>query len=377
MKHVQHTHPLPISPHIHAHLSKGRNLLAFSGGIDSSALFFVLMQHGITFDIVIVDYCVRPQSKDEVCYAKELATQYKKVCYTLIAEPITKDFECNARKIRYEFFHQLIIAHNYKNLITAHHFDDRLEWFLMQLSCGAGLNTLLGFSDITQRVIEQREYYLVRPFITYTKQEILDYNHANKIQYFIDTSNTDTSYKRNFFRQHIAMPMSKHFASGIKKSFAFLEKEQLRLYPNVVVCMDHNLFICKTHRHEIYTIDMLTKQLGYIMSSKQKDELQDILIKQDSCVMGGKIVIAKNQSLVFVGLDSPWFLQCFIQAYLYNVRDHYVRFPCDMKSLYCLIKYNHEKPFIKIPKQDREKYRIQNIPPRIRPLLYINGLDIW
>lgn len=372
MKHKD-THTLTISPHIYAILSNNKNLLAFSGGIDSTALFFVLMEHKIEFDIAIIDYGKRSQSKDEVLYAKSLAKQYKKQCYTLISESITKDFEHNARNIRYDFFHKLIITHSYSNLITAHHFDDRLEWFFMQLSCGAGLNTLLGFNDITERIIDKKVYYLVRPFITYTKQEILHYNHANNIKYFIDTSNSDISYKRNFFRQHISGLMTKHFANGIKKSFAFLEKERARLYPHVMVCIDYNLFICKTHTHEIHTIDMLTKRLGYIMSSKQKDGLQHTLIKHKSCVMGGKIVIAKNEAFIFVGIEMKWFLKCFIQAYLDKRREKYIHFPCDMEYLYSLI----EKDSIKIPKQEREKYRIQNIPPKIRPLLYINSLDIW
>lgn len=368
MKH-KNTHTLTISPHIYAILSKNKNLLAFSGGIDSTALFFVLMEYKIEFDIAIIDYGKRSQSKDEVLYAKSLAKQYKKQCYTLISESITKDFEHNARNIRYDFFHKLIITHNYHNLITAHHFDDRLEWFFMQLSCGAGLNTLLGFHDITERMIHNKVYYLVRPFITYTKQEILNYNHTNNIKYFIDTSNSDISYKRNLFRQQLSGLMNRDFVNGIKKSFAYLEKERARLYPHVMVCVDYNLFICKSHIHEIHTIDMLTKRLGYIMSGKQKDELQHTLLKNGACVMGGKIVIAKNESFIFVGIEIRW----LIKAFLEKRREKYIQLPCNIKHLYNLL----QKDSIKIPKEVREKYRIQNIPPKIRPLLYINSLDIW
>ena len=50
-----------------------KNLLAFSGGIDSTALFFMLLEQNIDFDMAIVDYGIRAQSKDEVAYAKELA----------------------------------------------------------------------------------------------------------------------------------------------------------------------------------------------------------------------------------------------------------------------------------------------------------------
>ena len=56
------------------------NLLAFSAGIDSTALFFLMMEEEILFDIAIVDYNQRLQSKDEVIYATQLAHKYNKKC---------------------------------------------------------------------------------------------------------------------------------------------------------------------------------------------------------------------------------------------------------------------------------------------------------
>ena len=377
MKPKNHSKQLPIAKHILAYLKHGKNLLAFSGGIDSSALFFVLLDHNISFDIAIINYGIREQSKEEVEYAKRLAIQHEKTCHTLTAKPIEKDFEAKARNIRYDFFHKLIIRHGYNNLITAHHFDDRLEWFFMQLTHGAGLNTLLGFQDITQRVIKNKIYYLVRPFIAYTKQDILSYNHANKIQYFLDISNDDTSYRRNFFRKYIATPLSKHFSNGIHKSFLYLEKEYRLLYPDIMVCVDYNLFTCRTHTHEIHTIDMLTKRLGYIMSSKQKEELCIILSNYGECVMGGKIVIAKNGEFIFVGLDIKWFLECFIKAYKHNIMESFIALPCDIERFYHAIKDIMFNGTIKIPKQKREFYRIQKIPKKIRPLCYLNSLSAW
>ena len=55
-----------------------KNLLAFSAGVDSSALFFLLLNAKIPFDIAIVNYNIREQSKDEVVYAKDLAKKYNK-----------------------------------------------------------------------------------------------------------------------------------------------------------------------------------------------------------------------------------------------------------------------------------------------------------
>ena len=58
-----------------------KNLLAFSAGVDSVALFFLLLEQNISFDIAIVDYNLRAQSKDEISYAKELAFKYNKFTF--------------------------------------------------------------------------------------------------------------------------------------------------------------------------------------------------------------------------------------------------------------------------------------------------------
>ena len=62
-------------------LTNKKNLLAFSAGVDSTALFLLLIQNNISFDIAIVNYNLRDESKDEVDYAKELALKYNKQCF--------------------------------------------------------------------------------------------------------------------------------------------------------------------------------------------------------------------------------------------------------------------------------------------------------
>ena len=57
-------------------LKSGRNLLAFSHGVDSTALFYLLDEAGVKFDLAIVDYNVRAQSKDEIALARDLAAKF-------------------------------------------------------------------------------------------------------------------------------------------------------------------------------------------------------------------------------------------------------------------------------------------------------------
>ena len=145
--------------------------MGFSGGLDSTCLFFLLVGENIVFDIALVDYNTQKQRLEIIQHAQKLAKTHHKKCYIHHAPKIAHNFEMQARKIRYDFFETLIKEHSYKHLILAHHLNDRLEWFLMQLSKGAGLNTLLSF-----QAYEKRESYaIVRPLL-YTPKAV-SYTH--------------------------------------------------------------------------------------------------------------------------------------------------------------------------------------------------------
>ena len=121
-------------------IKESKNLLAFSAGVDSCALFFLLQEQNIPFDIAIVDYNLREQSKEEINYAKQLAFKYNKQVFIKEVTLETSNFEKKARDIRYTFFEDLIHDYNYNTLIAAHQLNDKLEWFMMQLSKGSGLS---------------------------------------------------------------------------------------------------------------------------------------------------------------------------------------------------------------------------------------------
>ena len=144
-------------------LIEGKNLLAFSAGVDSSALFFLLLDNKIQFDIALVNYGIREESIEEERYAKYIAKERNLKAHITKAPKFSTNFEKNARDFRYSFFKTLIDKENYTNLITAHQLNDQLEWFLMRLTKGAGVNELLGLEEISQR----ENYTLIRPILNY------------------------------------------------------------------------------------------------------------------------------------------------------------------------------------------------------------------
>jgi tRNA(Ile)-lysidine synthase len=277
------------------YLRSSKNLLAFSGGVDSTALFFLLRDSNVEFDIAIVDYGVREQSKDEVAYAKELADKYKVKCYVHSAQKIDTNFEANAREIRYTFFETLIKEHSFENLLTAHHLGDRFEWMLMQFCKGAGCAELSGMNSYEQK----ENYKIVRPLLHVDKSELLEYLKDKNVKYFEDESNSNESYTRNKFRHNYTKPLLSEYLPGIKKSFEYIDADVEALIQHVELTIKEDFAhftSTKNMRSDIYAIDKYLKSIGYMLSSNERE----LLKSNTSLVVGRKYLISFYKEQVFI-----------------------------------------------------------------------------
>lgn len=311
-------------------LQHTKNLLAFSAGIDSSALFFLLLEYEVNFDIVIIDYGIRPQSEEEVRHAKALAKQYHIECYTVTAPKFTSHFEQNARKFRYGFFETLIEEHGYETLLTAHQLNDQLEWFLMRLTKGAGVSELIGLETISER----KNYTLVRPLLKYSKEELLAYLKQNDLPCFVDESNTDEKYERNRFRKVFSDPLIAEFKEGIARSFEYLQRDKETLEKGFEpIQIEKELHILQLHDTASKTkaIDLILKKLGYLLSAAQRKEIE----QETSFVIGAEWAIEIQNDLIYV---AP-----------------YVTAP--------------------MPKEFKEQCRVLKIPQKIRTYLFQEEID--
>lgn len=275
-------------------LKSKKNLLAFSGGTDSSALFFILQSLHVNFDIALVNYQSREQSKQEEKYAQNLAKQYGKICYIHTCKLESTNFEHNARIERYNFFEKIIAEHSYDNLLTAHHLNDKLEWFLMQLSRGAGLVEMVGMRESENR----ENYTLKRPLLHVSKEEINQFLHVNNIKHFLDSSNSDKKYFRNQIRESYASSFVKEFKEGIQKSFKYLEKDARRLLPKDIKQIKQ-LYILKRDEDDLINIrgiDRIVKKLGVLLSKDTKDEI----LRTKDCIVSSKIAIGFSEDKIYI-----------------------------------------------------------------------------
>ncbi|MBL6970333.1 MAG: tRNA lysidine(34) synthetase TilS [Campylobacterales bacterium] len=277
-------------------ISTKKNLLAFSAGIDSTALFFILLENNIPFDIAIVDYGQREQSKDEVIYAHQLAHKYNKQIYLKEFPKDIKFSEKSARDFRYDFFKELIEAYSYETLFTAHQLNDKLEWFMMQLSKGAGLVELMGMEEHSIR----DNYIASKPLLSYSKQELQDYLDNQNIKYFIDHTNTDQKYKRNFIRANFTDKFIQEYSAGVKNSFKYLNDDLQLIIPNISKKEIAKLTIFERStlddNQTIRVIDKELKKRGVIISKATRDEI----LLQKQTVVSHKIAIALDNNKIWI-----------------------------------------------------------------------------
>jgi tRNA(Ile)-lysidine synthase len=275
-------------------LHNRKNLLAFSAGGDSTALFFLLLQEKIPFDIAIVDYNIRQQSKEEVAYALELAKTHNLACYTHKAPPIEKNFESQARDIRYRFFEDIIAKYNYDNLLTAHHLGDRFEWALMQFCKGAGCVELAGMEYLQTR----NNYTLIRPLLHLDKEDLLHYLHTHKISYFEDQTNQELRYTRNTFRHHHTQPLLQKYKKGIAKSFEYIDKDKALLVDNTPVKTFKKLAYFKhsTPRSTLFAIDKYLKSQGKLLTQHERD----LLAQHATLIIARKYVVSQHTHYTFI-----------------------------------------------------------------------------
>jgi tRNA(Ile)-lysidine synthase len=174
-------------------------LVGVSGGVDSMVLLHLLLQCKIVIEVAHVNYQLRGKDSDldaklvEVFCEENQIVMHKKVVDTkLYLEENKVGLQEGARNIRYLFFNEILEQRNRMKIITAHHANDNIETVLMHIARGTGLKGLTG--------IQPEGSLLVRPLLSFTKTEIVDYAIKNNITYREDASNATNDYTRNAIR---------------------------------------------------------------------------------------------------------------------------------------------------------------------------------
>nr|WP_319512447.1 tRNA lysidine(34) synthetase TilS [uncultured Draconibacterium sp.] len=192
-------------------------LLAISGGIDSMVLLHLFERTGFEYGIAHCNFRLRGAESDgDEAFVHEQVEQHGTPAHFETFD--TKEYaslkgisiEMAARELRYEFFERIRKEYEYDYIVTAHHQDDLIETFFLNLSRKTGIRGLTG--------IKEKKGKLIRPLLFASREEIEKYASENFIPYREDSSNSEVVYQRNFLR-HKILPLFSELNPAFKKNF--------------------------------------------------------------------------------------------------------------------------------------------------------------
>lgn len=194
-------------------------VLGNSGGPDSMCLLTILLRLREKYHLNIVSAHVNHNVRSESAAEKEFLMNYCKdnnVGFeAMTIERYGDDnFHNQARKIRYNFFNDVVKKYDANYLMTAHHGDDLVETILMRMVRGS---TLKGYSGF-EKILDNGTFKTVRPLVFITKDEALKFDEENNIPYVIDKSNFKGKYTRNRYRMNI-LPFLKEEDPKVHEKF--------------------------------------------------------------------------------------------------------------------------------------------------------------
>nr|WP_315025870.1 tRNA lysidine(34) synthetase TilS [uncultured Chryseobacterium sp.] len=206
-------------------------LLAVSGGADSMVLASLfkdlredLQGTEYSFQVAHINYKLRGEDSnlDQKVVQDFCEKNHIKFHLYEVSEKDQKpenSIQLWARELRYRFFEKIQEKEKLTFLVTAHHLNDQLETFIINLSKASGINGLSG--------IPSNDNHILRPLLNFSKKEIYRFAENKNIEFREDISNKKNDYLRNKIRNEIVpklLETNDHFLENFKKSSSYLNQ---------------------------------------------------------------------------------------------------------------------------------------------------------
>jgi tRNA(Ile)-lysidine synthase len=282
--------------------------IAVSGGVDSMLLLELIFQEKLPIHVLHVNYHLREFESDEDEHLVRNFCESNKIPNTIesiyLKEKLDSDggnLQNEARKVRYDFFQKELNKVPNSMLILAHHFNDQLETFFLQLLRNAGIAGLSG--------MKPQNNNLLRPLLGFKKEEIYALAIERKISWREDKSNAKNDYSRNRLRNEI-IPLLITKIPSLENSIQLLQEK-------------FQESLSETHL-KINTIFLETKKLSFLkiatwnqLQSIEKIELLkklaiptslfDAFNKLTQAQKGAKIQWIENQNQKIIIREKDYF----------------------------------------------------------------------
>ena len=209
-------------------LAQKKLIIAVSGGLDSMVLLHLFQNLNQEIAIAHCNFQLRGlESFEDQNFVQNYASANDIPIFVtqFDTQNFAKDYKLStqvaARNLRYDWFYELLETENFDYILTAHHLDDNLETFIINLSRGTGLDGLVGIPAINDKII--------RPLLVFSRQEIENYATQNNIIWREDSSNASDKYLRNKIRHDIIpklKDLNPNFLNAFQKTQNYLQESQ-------------------------------------------------------------------------------------------------------------------------------------------------------
>jgi len=205
-------------------------LLAVSGGIDSLVMTELFHQAGYMFAIAHCNFRLRKEESDEDArFVRELGMIYNVPVFEntfdteIYANKHGISVQMAARELRYKWFDEILNSQKFSYCATAHHLDDQIETFFINLMRGTGIAGLHG--------IQLKINNIIRPLLFCTRNDIEAFANKHNLIHHEDSTNATVKYTRNKIR-HQLIPLLKEINPSIAETISkeielFREAEQI------------------------------------------------------------------------------------------------------------------------------------------------------
>lgn len=220
-----------------------RVILGLSGGADSVALLLLLQEQGVEVVAAHCNFQLRgaESARDEafvrdLCAKKGVKLHVQHFDTRAAAAAAGESIEMAARRLRYAWFEELRQAAAAEAVCTAHHRDDNVETFLLNLVRGSGIDGLSGMEEASaawsvahkstlcsegnnsfENQKNTTRSVLLRPMLHVSRAEIEAYLQAQSQTFVTDSTNADTVFRRNKIR-HEVLPLLRRLNPSIDRT---------------------------------------------------------------------------------------------------------------------------------------------------------------
>ena len=270
--------------------SSDKILVTLSGGSDSVALLLILLHLGYTCEAVHCNFHLRGEEsiRDEEFSCRlcqHLHVPFHKV--DLYSADYAKEhhisIEMAAREQRYAYFETLRQKTKAAVIAIAHHRDDSVETFLINLIRGTGINGLRGIRPVNG--------HIVRPLLCISRKEILSYLKLQNQNYVTDSTNLEDEFTRNKIRLNL-LPLLREINPSVSESIfetASRLDEVAGIYEKVIqsgkerVCKEQSVYIPELMNEPapqsllfeiLYPLGFNSKQIKVIFENLEKQSGQ-------------------------------------------------------------------------------------------------------